>query len=54
MGIERFICRGAAKFMNKNYKMGKSLTQHQASEVKGLIDSCKVFATYNRPLRNLP
>ena len=42
------VSQKPAKFMNKNYKMGKSLTQHQASEVKGLIDSLKVFATNNR------
>ena len=42
------VSQKPAKFMNKNYKMGKSLTQHQASKVKGLIDSLKVFATNNR------
>ena len=37
-----------AKVMTKNYRMGESLTQHQANEIKGLIDSFKVFATNNR------
>ena len=37
-----------AKVMTKNYRMGESLTQHRANEIKGLIDSFKVFATNNR------